>query len=262
MNILEKIIAYKKPVLAKKKQQIPLDKLKESTFFGREIISVSERFKQPTATGIIAEFKRRSPSKSAINLNADVLEVATAYERAGATALSVLTDEHFFGGNIDDIKQIRNHINIPILRKDFIFDEYQIYEAKSIGADFILLIAEVLSKQRVMDLAKTAHDLNLEVLLEIHSEEQLPKINKYIDLLGINNRNLKTFEVSIQNSINLINKVPGHLIKVSESGIKKPDNISLLRANGFQGFLIGESFMKTVNPGEALQSFIAYSLKN
>ncbi len=262
MNILEKIIAYKKPVLAKKKQQIPLDKLKESSFFDREIISVSERFKQSTATGIIAEFKRRSPSKSAINLNADVLEVATAYERAGATALSVLTDEHFFGGNIDDIKQIRNHINIPILRKDFIFDEYQIYEAKSTGADFILLIAEVLSKQRIMDLAKTAHDLNLEVLLEIHSEEQLPKINKYIDLLGVNNRNLKTFEVSIQNSINLINKVPEHLIKISESGIKKSDDISLLRANGFQGFLIGESFMKTVNPGKALQSFIASSLKN
>ena len=256
MDILQKIIAYKKPLLEQQKRQVSIENLQNSRFFKRSTLSLSEALKQPDSSGIIAEFKRRSPSKPAINLTADVKKVTAGYQQAGAAALSVLTDTHFFDGKNIDIEQVRNFINIPILRKDFIFDVYQVYEAKSIGADAILLIAEVLSKDEILKLAKLANELGLEVLLEIHSASQLDKINPYINVLGINNRNLKTFEVSIDNSIQIAGKLPGDIVKISESGIRSPEDVKRLRSYGFQGFLIGESFMKTAVPEEACRNFI------
>jgi len=256
MDILQKIIAHKKPLLEQQKLQVSIENLQNSRFFKRSTLSLSVALKQPDSSGIIAEFKRRSPSKPAINLTADVQKVTTGYQQAGAAALSVLTDTHFFGGKNLDIEQIRDFINIPILRKDFIFDAYQIYEAKSIGADAILLIAEVLSKDEALQLSKTAHELGMEVLLEIHSESELDKLNPYINVLGVNNRNLKTFEVSINNSIQISGKLPNDIVKISESGIRSPEDVKRLRAYGFQGFLIGESFMKAPVPEEACKRFI------
>ncbi len=256
MDILQKIIAHKKPLLDQQKWQVSIENLQNSRFFKRSTLSLSEALKQPDSSGIIAEFKRRSPSKPAINLTADVQKVTTGYQQAGAAALSLLTDTHFFGGKNLDIEQIRDFINIPILRKDFIFDAYQVYEAKSIGADAILLIAEVLSKDEILKLAKLANELGLEVLLEIHSASQLDKLNPYINVLGINNRNLKTFEVGIDNSIQIAGKLPDDIVKISESGIRSPEDVKRLRAYGFQGFLIGENFMKTAAPEEACRNFI------
>ncbi len=257
MDILQKIINYKKPLLEQQKRQIPIEALQMRPYFKRKSLSLSNGLIKPDSSGIIAEFKRRSPSKPAINLTADVQQVTTGYQQAGAAALSVLTDTHFFGGKNLDIEQIRDFIEIPILRKDFIFDTYQVYEAKSIGADAILLIAEVLSKDEILKLGKTAHELELEVLLEIHSTSQLDKLNPYINVLGINNRNLITFEVSIDNSIQITGKLPDNVIKISESGIRSPEDIKRLRAYGFQGFLIGESFMKTPAPEQACRDFIS-----
>ena len=256
MDILQKIIAYKKQLLEQQKRQVSIEKLQNSRFFKRSTLSLSEALKQSGSSGIIAEFKRRSPSKPAINLSADVKKVTTGYQQAGAAALSVLTDTYFFGGKNLDIEQIRDFINIPILRKDFIFDIYQVYEAKSIGADAILLIAEVLSKKEILKLAKLANELGLEVLLEIHSASQLDKLNPYINVLGINNRNLKTFEVSIENSIQIAGKLPDDIVKISESGIRSAEDVKRLHTYGFQGFLIGESFMKTAVPEEACRNFI------
>ncbi len=257
MDILQKIINYKKPLLEQQKRQIPIEALQIHPYFKRKSLSLSNALTKPDSSGIIAEFKRRSPSKPAINLTADVQKVTTGYQKSGAAALSVLTDTHFFGGKNLDIEQIRDFINIPILRKDFIFDTYQVYEAKSIGADAILLIAEVLSKDEILQLVKTAHELGMEVLLEIHSTSQLDKLNPYINVLGINNRNLKTFEVSIDNSIQIAGKLPKDIIKISESGIRSPEDIKRLRTYGFQGFLIGESFMKTPAPEQACRDFIS-----
>ena len=257
MDILQKIINYKKPLLEQQKRQIPIEVLQMHPYFKRKSLSLSNALTKPDSSGIIAEFKRRSPSKPAINLTADVQQVTTGYQKSGAAALSILTDTHFFGGKNLDIEQIRDFINIPILRKDFIFDTYQVYEAKSIGADAILLIAEVLSKDEILQLAKTAHELGMEVLLEIHSTSQLDKLNPYINVLGINNRNLKTFEVSIDNSIQIAGKLPKDIIKISESGIRSPEDIKRLRTYGFQGFLIGESFMKTPAPEQACRDFIS-----
>ncbi len=256
MDILQKIIAYKKPFLEQQKRQVSIDKLQNSRFYKRSTLSLSEALTQSGSSGIIAEFKRRSPSKPAINLLADVKKVTTGYQQAGAAALSVLTDTYFFGGKNLDIEQIRNFIKIPILRKDFIFDAYQVYEAKSIGADAILLIAEVLSKNEIIKLAKLANELGLEVLLEIHSVSQLDKFNQYINVLGVNNRNLKTFEVSIENSIGIADQLPENVVTISESGIRSPEDIKRLRTYGFQGFLIGENFMKTAVPEEACKNFI------
>ncbi len=257
MDILQKIINYKKPLLEQQKRQMPIEALQKRPFFKRKSISLSNALTKPNSSGIIAEFKRRSPSKPAINLTADVQKVTTGYQKSGAAALSVLTDTHFFGGKNLDIEQIRDFIEIPILRKDFIFDTYQVYEAKSIGADAILLIAEVLSKDEILQLGKTAYQLELEVLLEIHSTSQLDKINPYINVLGVNNRNLTTFEVSIDNSIQIAGKIPDDIIKISESGIRSPEDIKRLRSYGFQGFLIGESFMKTPAPEQACRDFIS-----
>lgn len=254
MNILDKIIERKKQEIAEAKSRIHLEKLKDSAFFGRPTFSLKETIK--TKSGIIAEFKRQSPSKGIINDKVLPLEVVSQYEKFGASAVSILTDEDFFGGSFDDILSVRNHLHIPILRKDFIIDEYQFYEAKSIGADVILLIAACLSPIQVSEFTELAHYLNLEVLLEIHSEEELKHINNNVDFVGINNRNLKDFKVDLQHSVNLKNQLPKDILSVAESGIYNEEDFRFLKEQGFDGFLMGEYFMKSENPGEKFETFV------
>lgn len=206
--------------------------------------------------GIIAEFKRRSPSKGWIKQEAQANIVPPAYEVAGASALSILTDEKFFGGTLKDIRDARPRVQLPILRKDFIIDEYQLYQARIIGADAVLLIAAALKKEQCKALAAKAHELEMEVLLEIHSEQELEYVGENIDMVGVNNRNLGTFHTDIENSFRLAEKLPKEMLLVSESGISNPDTVKQLRAAGFRGFLIGENFMKTSDPGIALNEFI------
>lgn len=255
MNILDKIVAFKKEEVAARKQQYPLQQLQQSHGFNRTPYSLSEFLLNPAKTGIIAEFKRKSPSKGIINDQVSVLEVTQAYTKFGASCLSVLTDTEFFGGSTADIKAAR--VNpIPILRKDFIIDEYQIAAAKEMGADVILLIAACLSPGQVKDLAAYAKNLQLSVLLELHGEEELEHICNDTDIVGINNRNLKTFEVDIERSLRMAAQIPTSKIKVAESGISSAENINLFKANGFKGFLIGENFMKAANPAQAFEAFV------
>ncbi len=184
-------------------------------------------------------------------------DVVKAYEEAGASAVSVLTDGEFFKGNLEDLSKARKAISIPILRKEFIVDKYQIAEAKAYGADIILLIAACLKKEEVQEFAAYAHQLGLNVLLEVHNEQELlDNLFDDIDAIGVNNRNLKDFSVDIQHSYDLLDKIPTEYIKVSESGIADPSTIKALKKAGFQGFLIGENFMKTADPGQAIKDFV------
>ncbi|WP_223607460.1 indole-3-glycerol phosphate synthase TrpC [Chryseobacterium sp. OSA05B] len=253
MTILDTIIARKKEEIAVSKPKISIDHLKNSAFFGRKTFSLKESVKNKS--GIIAEFKRQSPSKGIINNQVQPLEVASAYESFGASGISILTDKDFFGGSFDDILNVRNHINIPILRKDFMVDEYQFYEAKSIGADAVLLIAACLSPNQVQEFTELAHELNLEVLLEIHTEEELKHCNANIDLVGINNRNLKDFKVNLQHSVQLKDQLPKDVLSVAESGIYNLDDFKYLKEKGFDGFLMGEYFMRNENPAKAFEEF-------
>lgn len=255
MNILDKIIERKQQEIEDSKSKISVEQLKDSEFFGRKTFSLRESLE--SKSGIIAEFKRQSPSKGIINNQISPLEVASAYEKFGASAISILTDKDFFGGSFDDILSVRNHINIPILRKDFMIDEYQFYEAKSIGADVILLIAACLSPAQVLEFTELSHKLGLEVLLEIHTEEELEHINKSIDFVGINNRNLKDFKVDLQHSVNLKNQLPENILSVAESGIYNEDDFKYLKEKGFNGFLMGEYFMKNENPGNKFSEFVS-----
>lgn len=255
MNILDKIIERKKQEIADSKSRISMEQLKDSEFFGRKTFSLKETLK--SKSGIITEFKRQSPSKGIINDKVLPLEVISDYEKFGSSAVSILTDKDFFGGSFEDILSVRNHINIPILRKDFMVDEYQFYEAKSIGADVILLIASCLSPTQVLEFTELAHQLNLEVLLEIHSEEELVHINKNVDFVGINNRNLKDFKVDLQHSVNLKNQLPKDILSVAESGIYNEEDFRFLKDKGFDGFLMGEYFMKNDNPGKKFVEFVS-----
>lgn len=194
--------------------------------------------------GIISEFKRRSPSKGWIKEDAQADTIPPAYEAAGASALSILTDEKYFGGSLKDIRSARPHVQLPILRKDFIIDEYQLYQARIVGADAILLIAAALKKEQCKALALKAHELELEVLLEIHNEQELEYIDENIDMVGVNNRNLGSFHTEVENSFRLAEKLPEEMLRISESGISSPETVKQLRAAGFRGFLIGENFMK------------------
>ena len=253
MTILDTIIARKKEEIAVSKAGISIDQLKNSAFFGRKTFSLKESVKNKS--GIIAEFKRQSPSKGIINDQVQPLEVASAYENYGASGISILTDKDFFGGSFEDILNVRNHTNIPILRKDFMVDEYQFYEAKSIGADAVLLIAACLSPDQVQEFTELAHELNLEVLLEIHTEEELKHCNANIDLVGINNRNLKDFKVDLQHSVQLKDQLPKDVLSVAESGIYNLDDFKYLKEKGFDGFLMGEYFMRNENPAKAFEEF-------
>ena len=256
MSILDDIIAFKRQEVNKKKKEIGVEELKNHAFFSREIISLKQSLLDDSRTGIIAEFKRRSPSKGIINNTADVNKVTSAYVNGGASALSILTDEQFFGGSEADL--LRARINeIPILRKDFIVDEYQLIESRAMGADVILLIAACLSAKEVKQLASFAKTLELEVLLELHDEKELDHVCDEIDLVGINNRNLKTFEVDIERSLAMAEKIPAGKLRIAESGISKIENIKLFREHGFKGFLIGEHFMRQEDPGRAFQEFVS-----
>ena len=257
MNILEKIFADKKKEVTLRKSLIPVSQLEQSVLFNRDCPSLSKRLKE-SQTGIIAEHKRRSPSKSIINHALDVDQVAIGYQEAGVCGMSVLTDGKYFGGSLDDLLLARASVSIPLLRKEFILDPYQIIEAKAYGADVILLIAAILDQQEIKALSEAAKSIGLEVLLEVHNEEELQKsIMPSIDLLGVNNRNLKNFEVSLDTSKSLAKLIPDEFVKVSESGISTTDAIKELQPYGFKGFLIGENFMKTDHPGNSAKSFIS-----
>lgn len=255
MNILDKIIAHKQIEVTNDKEKIPVDELMRSEFFNRPTFSLKQFLLDETKTGIIAEFKRRSPSKGIINDTADVAEVTAGYTLHGASCLSVLTDEHFFGGAASDLKKARVN-NIPILCKDFMIDEYQVIEARAMGADVILLIAACLTPARVKELASFAKHLQMEVLLEIHTEEELQHICAETEIVGVNNRDLKTFTVDISRSVELSKKIPADKIKIAESGISDVETICILRRAGFKGFLIGENFMKQPDPTIAFASFV------
>ena len=256
MNILDQIIDNKRKEVAQRKTVTTVSMLSASNLFNRNTISLVNRLLDSTSTGIIAEFKRRSPSKGVINNTATPLEVAVGYENAGAAGISILTDEQFFGGADTDLIKVRSTINIPILRKEFIIDDYQLYEAKSIGADVILLIAACLTPEEVISLSSTAQSLGLEVLLELHDEDELEHICDTVDMVGINNRSLKTFDVDIERSLKMAQQIPAGKLKIAESGIDDPTLIKLFRSNGYSGFLIGENFMKSSDPVLAIQQFI------
>ena len=256
MSILDKIVADKRIEVAHRKKLFSTTYWESSPLFDRATNSLAERLSQ-SASGIIAEHKRRSPSKQNINSTLTVSEVAQGYENAGVCGMSVLTDLKYFGGALEDLNQARAVTNFPLLRKEFIVDEYQLIEAKAHGADIILLIAAVLSREEIKQLSSAAKNLGLEVLLEVHNLEELEKsIMPSLDMLGVNNRNLKTFDVSLDTSKSLAEKIPSEFIKVSESGISSAAAIKDLKNYGYQGFLVGENFMKTSDPGRAAQDFI------
>lgn len=256
MNILETIMAHKAAEVAERKSLFPEKLLERSLYFNSPVVSLREYLLRPDKVGLIAEFKRQSPSKGPINPYAEVEAISIGYMMAGASALSVLTDTQFFRGKNEDLTEARKFNYCPVLRKDFILDEYQLIEARSIGADAVLLIAECLEKERVLALAKFAKELGLEVLLEIHSVAQLDKLNEYVDVLGVNNRNLEDFSVSVETSLSLLPQLPQELVRISESGIGDAETAARLRLAGFQGFLIGELFMRESEPAKACERFV------
>lgn len=257
MTILDEIIAHKVKEVEQCKVLHSIKMLEHSAYFSMRTLSMKQNIQRADKTGIIAEFKRRSPSKGVINAEASVEQTTAGYVQAGASALSVLTDKNFFGGSTADLVAARKVNLCPIIRKDFTIDEYQIIEAKSMGADAVLLIAAVLNPKQMKDLTTFAHSLNLEVLLEVHDEKELKKsVDAGADLIGVNNRNLKTFEVSTEISKTLAPLIPDSVVKVSESGLSKAESIIELRKFGYQGFLMGENFMKHNPPHLAAMEFM------
>jgi len=254
-NILDEIVACKKEEVATRKVLVPEKELVETLYFDRTCLSLKQNLLKEGATCIIAEFKRRSPSKGYINQFADAVKITADYTAYGASGLSVLTDHHFFGGSTEDLAIARNN-HIPILRKDFMIDAYQVTAAKAMGADVILLIAACLTKKEVKSLAGNAKQLGMEVLLELHEEEELDHICDAIDMVGINNRSLKSFKVDINRSLQLAEALPAGMVKIAESGIDDPATIRIFREAGYKGFLIGEHFMKEQDPGLAFERFV------
>lgn len=257
MTILDEIVKHKKKEVKEKKGLYPQKLLEKSVFFDTKPVSLTRYLLREDKSGIIAEFKRRSPSKGMINEFASVEKVTIGYMQAGASALSVLTDSTFFGGNNSDLTTARKYNYCPVLRKDFTIDEYQVIEAKSIGADAILLIAAILTKKEIEKFAQLANSLGLESILEIHGKDELEKIVDDVTVIGVNNRNLKDFTVSIETSLQLSDSIPDDFVKISESGISNTDSIVTLKKAGFKGFLIGETFMKTACPSLACSDFIS-----
>jgi len=256
MKILDKIVEDKKIEINKLLSNSSISKLENSHLFSRKCISLKESIKNNNS-GIICEFKRRSPSNQNINYISSLSDVVLGYEEAGAAGLSILTNKKYFDGDTQDIIDIRDISNLPILRKEFIISEYQVIEAKSIGSDAILLIASILSEEEIIGYSSLAKSIGLEVLLEIHSEDELYKISgDDIDIVGVNNRNLDTLEIDLNNSIELYGKIPSKFVKISESGISEVESILKLKELGYNGFLIGEKFMKTNNPMESAYDFI------
>jgi indole-3-glycerol phosphate synthase len=255
MNILETIIAKKKLEVDERKRNKCIAELENGPFFKNKVLDFKKYLLRDDKTGIIAEFKRRSPSKGVINSSSTVTEVTTAYAKYGASGISILTDEEFFGGSLNDLLEATIN-EVPLLRKDFIIDEYQLIESKAFGAEIILLIAACLKKEEVKALAASAKNLGLNVLLEIHNEDELEHICDEVDVVGVNNRDLKSFSVDINRSIELGKKIPADKIKISESGIDDVKTIRLLQQYGFKGFLMGEKFMKEKDPAEAFKNFV------
>lgn len=260
-DILEEIVAYKRKLVKVQKQRLrPADlyaRVERQMADGLFTDYSMRNSLAKSSSGIIAEFKRKSPSKGWINPDASSTVIPLSYEKAGASAISILTDAWYFGGSPNFIRNARRSgVQCPILRKDFIIDEYQVYQARDMGANAILLIAACLSKDECKHLASVAHQLKLETLLEVHSEPELEYVGGNIDMVGVNNRNLGTFHTDINNSFRLAQLLPKSHLLVSESGISNPNTVRLLRQIGFRGFLIGETFMKTADPAEALSKFI------
>ena len=256
MKILDKIVEDKKIEINKLLSNSSISKLENSHLFSRKCISLKESIKNNNS-GIICEFKRRSPSNQNINYISSLSDVVSGYEEAGAAGLSILTNKKYFDGDTQDIIDIRDISNLPILRKEFIISEYQVIEAKSIGSDAILLIASILSEEEIIGYSSLAKSIGLEVLLEIHSEDELYKISgDDIDIVGVNNRNLDTLEIDLNNSVELYGKIPSKFVKISESGISEVESILKLKEVGYNGFLIGEKFMITNNPMESAYDFI------
>jgi len=255
MDILQRIVAEKRLEVAARQQVVPVAHI-SSLCAGLKRGRSLRQALIGSSTGIIAEFKRKSPSKGYIHEGADVLSVARDYEAAGCSGLSVLTDYPNFGGTVSDLKIARAQVNCPVLRKDFIIDPYQLFESKILGADVILLIAACLTPDEAYDLGELAHELGMEVLLEIHNEEELEYISRFTDMVGVNNRQLKTFQTDVKTSFDLISKIPADIIRISESGLNDPKTVKALRKVGFNGFLMGETFMKHDHPGEALTAFL------
>lgn len=257
MNVLDKIIETKSIFLESRKIDVPVESLKDSALYSRTTFSLADSLSRKDNLGIIAEFKRKSPSKGLINsAHSDPATIAKQYEDADVAAMSILTDKPYFGGSIEDVFQARRAITIPILRKEFMIDPYQVHEAKAIGADAILLIGAVLEKSKGEELCNLAKSIGLDVLYEIHDKEEIEKIPSNVDVVGVNNRDLKAFKVDFNYSKEVYDLLPADVLKISESGISKPETIADLRMKGFDGFLIGETFMKTAEPGKTCQTFI------
>lgn len=259
MNILDQIIEKKREEVAASKLLKSIADLEKQGYFARTCHSLVMSLIAPASTGIIAEFKRKSPSKGIINDRMGVDEVTKGYVQAGAACLSVLTDEYFFGAtNADFDLARRTNPETTLLRKDFMIDEYQIIEAKSMGADVVLLIAAALTPSEVKTLGTLARSLGMETLLEVHDQEELDRsVGDYISVVGVNNRNLKNFsEQNVEASKVLADKIPAQFVKISESCISSAETIKELKTYGYRGFLIGESLMKTTNPGTALTEFL------
>ncbi len=257
MNILDEIIKDKYKEVEERKSLYPVKLLEQSIYFQSPVVSLKKYVQREDKSGIIAEIKRKSPSKGIINAHVSVERTSIGYMQAGASALSVLTDSKYFGGSKEDLMIARKFNFCPILRKDFVVDEYQIIEAKSMGADAILLIAAALEPTKLASLAAVARSLNLEILMEIHNEVELKdNLNADVDLIGVNNRDLKTFKTELEISKQLASKIPDHFVKVSESGIENPETIIELRKYGYQGFLMGQNFMQTSRPEKACYEFV------
>lgn len=257
MNILDRIVDHKNLEVSQRRSLFPLDYLQASPLYHRRPLSLTAAVRSHAEGGIIAEFKRRSPSRPSINFDVTVREVAAGYDQAGAAGMSVLTDNHFFGGSLDDLLQARASCSLPLLRKEFTIDPYQIHEARAFGADAILLIAAVLEPLRCQELAELARSLGLEVLLEVHDARELEAHQAVpADLIGVNNRNLKTFEVSLETSLGLIDSMPAGVLPISESGLRSTAEVKRLREAGYRGFLIGEGYMRSENPGLAAAEWI------
>lgn len=258
MSILQKIIATKQKEVAFNKSVKPVKSLEQSIYFDTPKVSMKEYLGRKDKVGIIAEIKRKSPSTGQLKSSVNIEELSVGYMQAGATALSVLTDLSYFGGRDEDLIEARKFNYCPILRKDFIIDEYQIIEAKSLGADCILLIAANLTPQKCLQLAAFAQKTGLEVILEVHDQSEIEShINQHLDIIGVNNRNLHDFTTDIRTSMKLSTFVPDDFIKISESGISEAEHIIQLKEYGYSGFLVGGHFMKKAEPVVACRNLIS-----
>ena len=251
MNILEQIVARKKEEIQAARERVSVRELSYYRHYQAPVASLRQSLTTNKDFPVIAEFKRKSPSKGDIHPDADVKKIIPGYVSAGVSGISVLTDKDFFGGHHDDLSMARDLTPTPIIRKEFIIDPYQVYEAKAIGASVILLIASILSKKQALELATLADYLGMEVLMELHTPNEMDKLNVYVDMVGVNNRNLKTFDVDIENAVKMASSLPGGMLPVAESGIHSPQDIRQLQEAGFQGFLMGEYFMKQEDPARA-----------